>query len=177
MIERALRFVSSGPLGGAVLLGARRQHRKLLLAFTLLVPVVACGTGREVPPAPDDAGAVDSGFDVATVDAGADSSVADSGVDAAIPDSAIDPALYADDGGVPCGPRDCNPATAFCLTFVVEVGPPGSGMGFSCDALPAACLSSPTCSCVEGNYDAGFVHVQSCDGGAEAGVTLTGTAP
>jgi len=125
------------------------KHRTLLFAITLLVALVACGTGRETSPAPDDAGeagAVDSGFDVATVDAGADSAVADSGVDAAIPDSAIDRALYSDDGGVPCGPRDCNPATAFCLTFVVEVGPPGSGMGFSCDALPAGCLSSPTCS-------------------------------
>jgi hypothetical protein len=194
--------VAPAPVGPS-----KRLSRAALFAFgtgaAVLSPVVVvdCGTDGYAlmppyghgPVFPDDGGegAQDSSYVLADVQvASVDAGLPDSGVgapdgaggngddgDSSVEDASSEADLYFDDGGFPCGPYDCNPAAAFCLTFTVEIGPPGSAVAFSCDPLPAACLSSPTCTCLTGNYDAGFVQVQSCDGGADMGITLTGTTP
>jgi len=71
-------------------------------------------------------------------------------------------------GTFPCGPRFCAHGTTYCSATVGgAVGRPGQ---FSCEPLPTACMSAPTCvSC--------FSSSPSCSMSAAGDLTLTIAVP
>jgi hypothetical protein len=63
----------------------------------------------------------------------------------------------------------CDPQTQYC--YVVEGGPIGNPPSYSCRALPAACGTTPTCACVQGQ---GCGNI--CSAG-DGGIMVTCQAP
>lgn len=67
------------------------------------------------------------------------------------------------------GGCSCDPHTQFC--YVVEGGAVGNPPQYSCRTLPAACGTTPTCACVQGQ---GCGNI--CSAG-DGGIMVTCQAP
>jgi hypothetical protein len=52
---------------------------------------------------------------------------------------------------LPCGLTMCDAATQYCLHYVPEGGlePDGGDTRDTCTPVPASCLTTPTCSCIQ----------------------------
>lgn len=70
----------------------------------------------------------------------------------------------ADPGFFFCGPRQCAIESQFCQRVGSDIG--GEPDGFSCNALPAGCGTTPSCACLEG-----VACTNACEGDAATGLT------
>lgn len=128
--------------------------------------VAACGgtsTGVDIGDAASDVASKDAASDSVTSDSGSvDSSSGDTSTqDGPTKDVAADRSA---DGKPPedvvshdtgahtfaCGPKECSSALDYCS--VTEGGPillDGGDRHYTCEPLPTACKSTPTCACVK----------------------------
>jgi hypothetical protein len=89
--------------------------------------------------------------------------------DTGVPPTDAPPAL--DAGHFSCGTaKTCN-GTQFCAERAPGVDGGTSALYYTCESIPAACASTPTCDCVKANVGANCT-VLSCKVDAAGNVTL-----
>ena len=130
------------------------------LLVALLVTLAACPSSPITPlPSPTMEAGAEAGVDATVTRPDQDASQ-DAPVDTAIPSQDTGPFTFLD---VPfiCAGALCSPDTHYCLHRLPEGGltPEAGDLADTCVPIPAACLASPTCSCLE--------SVAPCDSGVE----------